>query len=418
MRDSLREQVAVNKQQKEDRIDAALLTLQREFARLELLRDIHSSDTMKRAIAEAYSLCIDFAQGVTLYYSRSTWRRVLEAITKPPQLGIDTKIAAITDAMTEIKPERATLDSKRLHQIQQSVDELQQSMDEVHRNVTSTNGAVEGRLECVQVTSNVSANRLQALHVQNESRLLSILKEQLLPRAYDPNSVLEKYSPLVIDSFRNPGRLTVLNVDRLMRNSSFRKWEENTKASMMLLYGRTGIPTRDYCWLSPAVFHLIKVYRARNHVVIFHCCHDRIFMEQDTQAEVVLSSLIYQLLQAKATILRDQPRYHELNRKFSDPKWRTIPSRMPFAVLGDLLDGFPEVYILLDRIDRIKGQADRFLDPFTNMIKRSECVIKVFLVASSNNHAHPNGKITSEVLTNAEDELGSDRFWGLNLDQK
>lgn len=267
---------------------------------------------MKRAIAEAYSLCIDFAQEVTLYYSRSTWRRVLEAITKPPQLGIDTKIAAITDAMTEIKTERATLDSKRLHQLQQSVDELHQSVDEVHRNVTSTIGAVEGRLECVQVTSNVSANRLQALHVQNESRLLSILKEQLLPRAYDPNSVLEKYSPLVIDSFRNPGRLTVLNVDRLMRNGSFRKWEETTKASMMLLYGRTGIPARE----------------------------------------------------------------------------------------------------------RIKGQADRFLDPLINMIKRSKCVIKVFLVASSNNHAHPDGKITSEVLTNAEDELGSDRFWGLNLDQK
>lgn len=65
---------------------------------------------------------------------------------KPPQLGMDTKIAAITDAMTEIKTERATLDSKRLHQVQQSVDEVQQSMDEMQRNVTSTNGAVEGRM--------------------------------------------------------------------------------------------------------------------------------------------------------------------------------------------------------------------------------------------------------------------------------
>lgn len=106
---------------------------------------------MKRAIAEAYSLCIDFTQEVTLYYSRSTWRRVLEAITKPPQPGIDTKVAAITDAMTEIKTERATLDSKRLHQVQQSVDEVHDRVDKVHRSVTSTNGAVEGRKRYLEV---------------------------------------------------------------------------------------------------------------------------------------------------------------------------------------------------------------------------------------------------------------------------
>lgn len=99
---------------------------------------------MKRATAEAYSLCVDFAQEVTVYYSRPTYRRVLEAITKPPQLGIDTKIAAITDAMTEINKERATLDSKRLRQVQQSVDEVQ-------RDVTSINGAVECRMRCFEV---------------------------------------------------------------------------------------------------------------------------------------------------------------------------------------------------------------------------------------------------------------------------
>lgn len=128
----------MNKQQKEDHIDSALLTLQREYARLELLRDVHSSDTMKRAIADAYSSCIEFAEEVTLYYSRPTYLRVLEAFTKPPRLGIDKKIAAITEAMTEVRTERATLDSKRLHQVQQS-------MGEVQRNVNEINGAVEGR---------------------------------------------------------------------------------------------------------------------------------------------------------------------------------------------------------------------------------------------------------------------------------
>lgn len=186
---------------------------------------------------------------------------------------------------------------------------------------------------------------------------------------------------------------------------------------MMLLFGRTENTYRDYCWLSP-VFHLIKLYRGQNHVVIFHCCLDRVFSEPDTQAQVVLSSLVYQLLQAEATILRDQPRYHELNRRFADPKWRTTSPQKPFAVLAELLNGFSQVYILLDRIDRIKGQADRFLDPLTDMIKRSKCITKVFPVAVSNSHAHPDVKITSNVLTGAEDKVRSDRFSSPKLDQK
>ncbi len=244
------------------------------------------------------------------------------------------------------------------------------------------------------------------------------MKEKLLPGGYDTNAVFEEYSILVGESFRNTGRLTPLNIDRLMRNRSVKEWEENRKGCMLLLFGRTENTYTDYCWLSPAVFHLINLYRGQNRVVIFHCCHDRVFMESDTQAQAVLSSLVYQLLQAKAMILRDQPRYQELYRRFSDPMWRAFPLKMPFIVLGELLNEFPEVYMLLDRVDRIKGQADRFLDPLTDMMKKSKCVIKVFLVASSNNHADPNGKITSDVLRCAEDELGYDCFSGLRLDQR
>lgn len=91
---------------------------------------------------------------------------------------------------------------------------------------------------------------------------------------------------------------------------------------------------------------------------------------------------------------------------------------MPFEVLGELLDSFPEVYILLDRVDRIKGDADRFLDPMVNLVKKSKCLTKIFLVASSNYHAHPDGKMTPEVLMSIEEGLGSDRFSSLNLNQK
>ena len=129
----------MNKQRKEDHIDAALLQLQREFSRANLLREIHSSDSMKIYIAEAYRLGIEFAREVTLYYSRPTYRRLLEAVTKPPQLFIDQKLSEITTAITEIEKERATLDSQRLFQVQRRIEEVKKGVDEVRDNVEGEN---------------------------------------------------------------------------------------------------------------------------------------------------------------------------------------------------------------------------------------------------------------------------------------
>lgn len=136
----------MNKQQKEEHIDSALLVLQREFSRLEILRDIHSSNVMKGCIAEAYRLGIDFAREVTRYYSRSTYHRIREAITKPPQLGVDVKIAAITSAMSEIAKERAVLDSRRLHEVQQSLNEVRYVIRDVEVDVDHIKVGVEGEI--------------------------------------------------------------------------------------------------------------------------------------------------------------------------------------------------------------------------------------------------------------------------------
>ena len=127
----------MNKQKKEERIESMLLTLQREFSRIEILQDLYPSKVIKKYIAEAYKLGIDFAREATLYYSRPTHQRVIEAITKPPNIAIDTKVSAITAAMTEIEKESRTLDSQRLRQVQQNVEE-------VERKVCNINGVVEG----------------------------------------------------------------------------------------------------------------------------------------------------------------------------------------------------------------------------------------------------------------------------------
>ena len=94
---------------------------------------------MKTYIADAYRLGIEFAREVTLYYSRSTYRRLLEAVTKPPQLFIDQKLSEITSAITEIEKERAMLDSQRLFQVQRRIEEVKMGVDEVRDNVEGEN---------------------------------------------------------------------------------------------------------------------------------------------------------------------------------------------------------------------------------------------------------------------------------------
>ena len=93
-------------------------------------------------------------------------------------------------------------------------------------------------------------------------------------------------------------------------------------------------------------------------------------MESDTRAHTVLSDLVYQLLDAKTSILRDQPRSEALMRKFSDAAWCADIPEAAFDVLIELLKPFPEAYIFLDRVDRIKGDPDRFIDPLVDLIKR------------------------------------------------
>lgn len=249
-----------------------------------------------------------------------------------------------------------------------------------------------------------------------------MLKEKLLPGDNrEPTDVLAQYSSEVTTAFRNIQRLRTFNNDHFMQEKSYRAWDGSRVSCMMLLYGRTATTKTNYSWLSPAIFRLITQCHARNHLVIFHFCQDQPFMEKDVPAHTVLSSLISQLLDAtldaRIRILRDETRYQELKRKFSDPTWRATSPEVPFAVLQELLDLFPDVHILLDRVDRIRGDAYRFMDSLVSLIKTSKSRVKFFLVSSSNGFDRAGGKFPQELQESIEEDLGSDRFWNLGWNQ-
>ncbi|KAL8834561.1 MAG: hypothetical protein Q9170_003689 [Blastenia crenularia] len=378
--------VAINKQRKEEKIDATLLTLQKEFSRIEILQDIHFSPIMMTHIDHAYRLGIEFAEEAEYYYSRSSYRRVLEAFTKPPSLGIDTKISEITNVMVEIDKERATLDSQRLLVVQQNVDDIRET--------------VEGT------------------QVELAKERLGILKMKLLVDQICPRGMPATYGALIHEAFKNPGRLKNLSIDRITQDDTFRHWENARGSSMMLLHGTTAITKGDFSWLSPLVLHLIERYQDQRKLVFFHFCHDRTFMEPDTPLQDVLSSIIYQVLAARPSMLLDVSLYQELMSQSSDPNWHSISPEIILDSLIKLLDFFPEVYLLIDRVDRIKGSAQSFTQPLVRIVDHCKGRVKIFLVASSNRQGYPEGKMTPEVLESLEEDLGPRRFFRLRLDQR
>ncbi|KAI4142990.1 MAG: hypothetical protein L6R39_004752 [Caloplaca ligustica] len=413
--------VGVNKQRKEERIDATLLDLQREFLRIQILKDIHPTERMKTSIADAYRLGIEFAREATRYYSRSSSRRVLEAFTKPPSLGIDERIAAIAAAMIKIDTERDDSDSQRLSEVQQQVEEVQKHVEEVQQHIEEVQQHVEEvqqHVEEVQRGVDDVRKSLRDSQVQLETERLGTLRRKYLLGKPDPQMVLEQYSSNLKEAFKNPGRLRNLNIDQILDDNAFARWENANASSMILLHGTTAIKKGDYSWISPAVSRLIARYRDQHKSVFFHLCHDSAFMEQDTPLQVIFSSLIYQFLEANPSVLHETSMYQELCSKFSDAEQNASPAQTALDVLKKLLDMLPETYLLLDRVDRIKGKASSFMGLLVKLIRESRGKTKILLVASSNLQVHPEGKMTVDLLESVEEDLGPERFLRLRLDQR
>lgn len=251
---------------------------------------------------------------------------------------------------------------------------------------------------------------------QNELRLLHKLKTHLVPAGYDPYGVLEKYRSLVQDAMRNMRRLLPFRLDQLIEESSYYDWETSRQSSILLLYGRTPHST-GLCWLSPAFFDLMNRFRAENRSVAFHCCQTETSMEVSIPAADVILDLIYQLLELQPSILRDQAWYESLHEKINLQEWRSKDLSLPISVLKEVLDKFPCAFLFIDRVDRIKGDIQRWMKHLVKLLQDSEHLVKIFLVASSNGNDEPNGNLYSENLEYMKDEFG-EYFHALEMNQK
>ena len=257
-----------------------------------------------------------------------------------------------------------------------------------------------------------------ASHIQTERRNLTLLRDRLLlEEKREPDEVLAQYGSDITAAFKYLQRFRAFSYDQLTQEESYCAWDRSRVSCMMLLHGRTAATGTGYSWLSPAILQSVTQRRAQKRPVIFALCQSQSCMEKDVSAHAVLSILISQLLETNASILRNDTRYHNYSRAFSDPAWLTKQAKMPFAILQELLDLSSDMYILLDRVDRIGGDAYDFMNSLVSLLRDCRGRIKILLVASSNGYDRVGGKFPQELQDSIEDDLGSDRFWSLERNQ-
>ncbi|KAI9764112.1 MAG: hypothetical protein M1840_008672 [Geoglossum simile] len=370
--------VAVNKKRMEDSIDATLLTMQTQFSRLRVIEEIHSSSEMKRYIADVYKLGIEFSREAIFYYSRPAYQRVWEALSKPPRLGIDQRIAEITRGMTEIDNERCILDSKRLY-------EMQGKLQQVEVEVKEANARVEGKL-------------------------LGKLQAKLVPDGYDLNKALEQYQTTLQETFSNIKHLPDFDMDTLLQKGEYIRWKQCKHSCIMLLRGETAVRTTDLCWLSLAPIEMARGLQRNKEIVALHCCQVSNLMGDPVPAYTVLSAIIYQLLRAKPARLRDQRWYTDIDATIDKPAWRQRRHVLPFEVLATLLNDFQAVYILLDRADQVKD-ISTFMEGLLKIVRTSSCRVKMLIVAPS------DGRLKPEFVRSLQDDIEEKKFVSMGWDQ-
>ncbi|KAI9666538.1 MAG: hypothetical protein M1821_004474 [Bathelium mastoideum] len=400
--------IAVNKDRKEKRIDELLRALQREFIRVQTVKQVHGTPTMQGLICDAFIESIMFLRWATRYYAQPSWVRVMEAITRPPKVELDQSTAKIACAVVEIEKERDTLDSKRLFEVQSELGDVRRTVDDMRLRV-------EGTQNKSGLKHSDLANRsVTDIEARDEGALLNRLKELIEPPVEDRAGRLAEYQRALDGAFQNMRRFSPFEMQVLEDQKAYQIWSRNFPSSLLLLYGETRAHAGHCCWLSPALFSVVGQAQSQGKIVAWFCCQKDATLNDSVSITTIVRDLVDQLLEQSRSQLRKQAWYEEIL-----PYAKTVSNGTPdlsvlFALLQKVSQAFSEVLLVIDRSDLVRGETWNWLQHFVSAIKNSSQTLRVLLIASSNGNTEPNGKLESQVFGDLEAELHH-RFLKLEL---
>ncbi|KAF1994267.1 hypothetical protein P154DRAFT_527175 [Amniculicola lignicola CBS 123094] len=406
--------IAVNKHKTESFIENMLVELRQQYLRTQMLNDagVYSSQRMKEYTAVLYRQGVEFLYEAVRYYSIGAWRRLRYVLTKPPSVGLESKVSDIKTAIVEIEREARALDGVRLNQVEivQTQIRQEQLVDK------KTLGEVRATLATLQERS--------------DKDRLDIIRRLLRLDVKDVQDHIDEYELQLDDTFGSIKRLPAFDVDAaLVSRPEFQDWREHDTPTVFLLHGATVAPDdTSFSWLSPACTRLIRdpdsILRSRNRkrmpLVMYHVNKISDWDSESvskTPLALVLSKLIYQVVASDQgkTVLREEERFTflkgQLEALVGGPPRQTAEKLQVFVrIWATLLKDLEirDAVLVLDRIDNMQGSIERVLEITSDLVRRSPATIKVFATARTR-------YLLSEP--DIEDKLGSGELVSMRMDQ-
>jgi len=268
------------------------------------------------------------------------------------------------------------------------------------------------------------------MHIRSDNERLEALRGMLKVEDHDSDTFLQDYDKRLSEIFNFPSRLPPFDVNKdLLQNKVFQNWKGCSHSALLVLQGETVAPyLTGFSWISPAAISVIRrldnqlldTNQGDTTALAYFCCPVVEAYEDQSahkiSANAVLSALIYQLLKTKNAqpVLRDESRYSKLKHDIESMN-PTIGSTLADqrlrlrSILVDLLTtlAFPEVCIVLDRVDRISGNLDHLIEPLLDLVEGDKCVLKLLIVAPSIDHSIFSDKLSQKRFMRLVFDQGS-----------
>ena len=204
----------------------------------------------------------------------------------------------------------------------------------------------------------------------------------------DPDKVTAKCKKLHTDAFATSVRLKAskklqqISLELIRDSNFYKEWNEATESSVLILSGsnfdlyETGL---HLCWLSPITTELAEPLLATSKVLFFSACQDEASRRSTKKGLLAdcFSNFILQMLHWDTD-------YVDRNlQSVSDDMSDSVPPRKD--TLKRLLEAcncFDQVYIIIDRLDRITAPDDDD-DPYEDSVgKVLEAILETVCAAS------------------------------------
>jgi len=170
-----------------------------------------------------------------------------------------------------------------------------------------------------------------------------------------------------------------------MNQNAYRRWQQSKTFQTLVLRGRTRVSNTALSWLSQAAVELVDKLKHdfaqdKTTAVIYHFCK-REGMLEDDHMHTTLSRLVYQLLQARPSVLDERSTYASYTSQLESASWHKQQLKAACKLLVDAVGAFNTVYVVIDRPETCKGGKGGLRKALEALQQAEGVLVKVFVVA-------------------------------------